>query len=258
MPRAKLLASFLFLLLGTTTALPQGFFVSVGGGYGLGTGTQSMGQNVTSVGTTGTLEGVYGSLGEGLKLGASAGYMFTENFGAEVGFSYWFGKSIDYGAKYVSSTSSTKFSSWGMVAVPSIVLSAGMESVNPYARFGLVLGIVRPTQEIKQVQESGTLEATLEERGGLAIGYSGALGISIPIGGVVDVFVETVLHSVSYSPGEYEITKYQINGSDRLSTLPQRTIEYKENLSFADQYVTLAVRRPFSSIGFAAGVRVNL
>lgn len=258
MTRTKLLTSILSLLFGTTTVLPQGMYVTLGGGYGLGTGTQYIGQNVTSTATTGSVEGVYGSLGEGLKLGVSAGYMFTENFGAELGFSYWFGKSIDYGQKNVSSSQTVKFSSWGIVAVPSVVLSAGMETVNPYARFGLLLGIVRPQQEITQAQTSGTLNAVIEEQGGLAIGYAGALGISIPIGGAVDVFVETVLHSVTYSPGEYEITKYQVNGADLLSTLTRKTIEYKESISFTDQYSTVAVRRPFSSIGFAIGARVTL
>lgn len=67
-----------------------------------------------------------------------------------------------------------------------------------------------------------------------------------------------MLHAVGYSPSKYEITKYTINNVDELPSLSHKEIDYKESFSSNDQYVALAIRRPFSSIGLAAGVRINL
>ncbi len=259
MSRMNILTVMVLLLIGATAALSQGMYLRFHGGYGLGAGTQAIGDNDTYTGTTLTTEGVYGSFGEGLKLGASAGYMFTDHFGAELGFSYWSGKSITYETKTTSSDfSSITWRSWGIVAVPSAVLSAGMKTINPYARVGLVLGVLRPREEVSQRSGANTLEAEVQESGGIALGYTGALGISLSAGNGVDIFAETVLNSVTYSPSKYEITKYIIDLQDRLPSLQDKTREYKETISANDTNVLPAVRRPFSSIGFAVGVRMAL
>jgi opacity protein-like surface antigen len=259
MSRANvLLLLALCLILGTTAGFAQGFYVSVNAGYGLGAGTQTIGTNHTSTATATSSEGVYGSLGEGFKFGASAGYMFNENFGVELGFSYWLGKSFESTYKTPDMTQTSKWSSWGIVAVPSVVISANLKPVNPYARFGLVLGLLNPKDEVGRVENGNNMDAATEDRGGLAVGFAGALGIVVPTGGAVDFFAEAVLHSVTCSPSKYEITKYIINGVDQLSNLPRKEIDYKESITSADQYVTTAVRRPYSSIGLAVGVRINL
>jgi hypothetical protein len=259
MPRAIALTVIAFLLVGTTTVLSQGMYLRFNGGYGLGAGTQSIGHNQTITPTGTSTEGVFGSFGEGLKLGASAGYMFTEHLGAELGFSYWSGKSVSYGSKTTTSDFfSNTWKSWGIVAVPSAVLSAGLKTINPYARVGLVLGLLRTSEEISQRNGASTLQAKVEENGGMSLGYTGALGISIPTGNGVDIFVEAVLNSITYSPSRYEITKYVVDLQDQLPGLKNKTFEYRETLTATDTNVLPAVRRPFSSIGFAIGVRVAL
>lgn len=258
MSRIKIPASMFLLFLGTTPVLSQGMFVTVSGGYGLGAETQNIGMNITGTGTSPSMEGVYGSYGEGLKAGASAGYMFTENFGVEVGFSYWFPRSVEYGFKYTTSTSSIKTTGSGFVVVPSVVISAGTKALNPYARVGLVLGIPSLKEEIRVVETGNNREIDMKEKGGLALGYSGALGINIPAGGGVDFFAEAVLSSLTFSPSSYEVTRYILNGVDQLPSLQQKTMEYKETVSSTDQNATTAVRIPFSSIGFAVGARITL
>ncbi len=259
MSRANLLLALaLCLILGATAGFAQGFHVSVNAGYGLGAGTQLIGYNYTSAGPTSSYEGVYGSLGEGFKFGASAGYMFNENFGAELGLSYWLGKSLETTFKTTSVTQSSKWSSWGIVAVPSVVISADTKPINPYARFGLVLGLLNPKNETSRSETGNNLEAVTEDHGGFAVGFAGALGILVPTGSTVDFFAEVVLYSVSHSPSKYEITKYNVNGVDQLSSLSHKEVDYKENFSSGDQNVTMAVRRPYSSIGLAVGVRINL
>jgi opacity protein-like surface antigen len=259
MSRTNVLLVLAFcLILGTTAGLAQGFYVNVNAGYGFGAGTQQFGYNYTSTGPTSSYEGMFGSYGEGFKLGASAGYMFNENIGAELGLSYWLGKSIEATYKTTTMTQSQKWSSWGIVAVPSVVISANMKPVNPYARFGLVLGLLNPKTELNRIEPGNNMDAVTEDVGGVALGFAGALGIVVPTGSTVGFFAEVVLHSVSYSPSKYKITKYNINGVDQLPSLSHKEIDYKESFSSSDQYVTLAARRPFSSIGLAVGVRINL
>ncbi len=259
MSRANaLLVIALCLLLGTSAGFAQGFYVGVNGGYGFGSGTQQIGYNYTELATGYRYEGVYGSLGEGFKFGASAGYMFDDNFGAELGLSYWLGNSIEYAYKTTTTTQTLKLSSWGIVAVPSVVLSASMKHVNPYARFGVVLGLLNPKAEVSTVQSSSTAVVVQEDQGGIALGFAGALGVVVTTGSAVDIFAEAVLHSVSYSPSKFEYTKYTVNGVDRLSTIANKTIEYKDSFSNTDQQVTGAIRRPYSSIGLALGVRIKL
>ncbi len=252
------IAVLLCLTLGAQVGFSQGFSVGANAGYSLGAGTQVLGASSTTSGTTTSLEGVYGSLGEGFRFGVSGGYMFDENIGAELGLSYLAGKTFEITTSSGGVTAVTKLTGSGFTAAPSIVLSATMKAVRPYARLGVVIGILRAKQEIAIQQAGQSVEYVLEESGGLALGYAAALGIVVPTGGVVDLFAEAGLHSVTYSPRQAEVTKLTVNGSDQLSTLPQRVVEYEENVTSGSQNNELAVRRPFSAIGIVVGARVNL
>ncbi len=258
MSRTEIFATMLLLLIGTTSALSQGLFVTVHGGYGLGAETQTIGMNYNASSVSPSASVVSGSYGEGAKAGGSVGYMFTENFGVELAFSYWFPKSVDYQAIYPGMTSSVSMKGSGFVAVPSVVISGGKDAPSPYARVGLVLGVPNLKEEIRQIQPSSNSETDLQEKGGFPLGYTGALGVNIPAGGSVDIFAEAVLYSLTYSPSSYEYTRYIVNGVDRLPSLQRKTVDYKETVSSTDQSATTAVRIPFSSVGFAAGVRIRL
>jgi hypothetical protein len=247
------------LLLAANLAVAQEFFVTMNGAYGLGAGTQLVGTSYSPSGTASSVEGVYGSLGEGFKFGVSGGYLFTNHFGAELGLSYWLGKSIDYTYKSSTSTQSSAISGKGFVAVPSLIFLSNLKPVNPYGKFGLVIGLVRSKLDQSVEDPTTDAEITVEDQGGVAIGFAGALGVIVPTGGPVDFFAEVVLHSLTYSPSKYEITKYTVNGQDRLPTLTNKTVDYKESfLTNSPTPVTLSVRRPFSSIGFSLGARMTL
>jgi hypothetical protein len=245
--------------------LAQGVYVSANAGYGLGAGTQILGMNQTSAGTTITyysFEGVFGSYGEGFKFGASAGYMFNKNFGTELGLSYWLGKTFEWTANAGWNSQTSKYSCSGFLAVPSIVVSADMKTINPYARFGLVFGTMKVKEEGRYEENAHIREGTIEETGSLAFGYVGALGIVVPAGGTVDIFAEVALHSLTYSPSQSEVTKLTVDGVDQKASLPRTVYKYEESfdLSFppGTTDTKLAVRRPLSSIGIVVGVRINL
>ena len=258
MPRTIILTVvILCLIFGANIGLAQGVYVTANAGYGLGAGTQGLDVNTGFTQTTTSYEGVYGSLGEGSKFGASAGYMFSKNLGTELGFSYWLGKTFEGTQKQTNRTQSNKWSGSGFVAVPSIVVSANMKTINPYARFGLVFGILKVKEEIR-IETSQITEATQEETGGLAFGYAGALGIVVPAGGTVDIFVEVGLQAFTFSPSQLELTKYTVNGVDRLPTVTDKVVKYEDSFNTGTPMVQLGVRRPFSSIGLVVGARISL
>jgi hypothetical protein len=247
----------LCLILGANIGLAQGVYVTAIAGYGLGAGTQEIDFNATFTGTTSSYEGIYGSLGEGFKFGVSAGYMFDKNLGAELGLSYWLGKAFE-ASLIAAMPAGYKWSGSGFVAVPSIVVSANTKTISPYARFGLVLAILKVKRESRDAFSGQTIERTLEETGNLAFGYAGALGIVVPAGGAVDFFAEVALYSVTYSPSQEEITKYAVNGVDQKPSLVRTVYKYEDSYNNSTSDVGLAVRRPFSSIGIVVGARVNL
>lgn len=48
------------------------------------------------------------------------------------------------------------------------------------------------------------------------------------------------------------------NGVDQLPSMQRKVYDYKDSFTNAEEGVYMAARRPFSSIGFVAGMRINL
>jgi hypothetical protein len=255
-------AAVLCIALAANIGLAQGFYVTANAAYGLPAATQSLGYN-SSVSTNGTInqDGVYESYGRGVKFGASAGYMFTENIGAELGVSYWLGRRAEIGTSWPGGTDNTSLQGAGFIIVPSVVVSASKSAITPYARLGLVLGILG-VKEDRLIRTDATTDLSWEMTGNLAIGYAGALGINVPAGGKVSFFAEVAVHSLSYSPGQIEQTRSVFNGVDQLTTDQDLVTHYQEHLTLTpggpDQHSAMATRLPFSSIGFAVGARIDL
>ena len=185
--------------------------------------------------------------------------MFNSNIGMELGLSYWPGKTFESSPlEGASQLSESRFGS-GFVMTPAIVISSGTQTITPYARAGLVFGLLKVTRESKFV-ESGqpTEEYTLEETGGLAVGYSGAIGVVISTSGTADFFAEIDLQSVTYSPSKMELTRYVVGGEDELYRVRNPTYTFEESIPSNSESSLLADRLPFSSIGITVGIRIEL
>lgn len=253
-----LIVSILCLSIPLNVGSAQGWYVAPFIGYRLGAGTQAVGENSTTSGTSTSYEGVYGSLGEGFGFGASVGYLGSSSLGVELGLAYWLGNSFETTSSYYGSTETDKVSGTGFMATPSIVVAVDLHSVKPYARLGLVFGIMKVTAEMSMTYNGQTTSRTAEETGGLGFGYAGGFGIIVPLGGSVDFFTEAALFAVTYSPGQAELTKYTVNGADQLASVTNKVVTYKDSYNSTEQNTSLAVRRPFSNIGINAGIRINL
>ena len=255
-PIARGVFALSLIILFQKSSYAQGAFFAASVGYGLSAGSQQL--ESKSDGTN--REGVYGSFGQGLKFGATGGYMFSQHVGAELGLVYLIGTSAEGGSTGTSS-STDKRSGSGFMLAPAVVI-AGTGTVAPYAKAGIVLGFLKVKNEssgtFAQGQTQSRFESTEEETGGVAIGYTGGVGAVFSGGSQLSFFAEVVLVSIAFSPSQIELTKATLDGKDVLSQITNKKDDYKDSYSTTEQNVRAGVREPFGSVGVNVGVRVNL
>jgi len=274
MKSMKLFSSItvLFCLLSCNSLYSQGAYVSVNAGYGESMSSQNLEfidfYNYNSSGNSFTEEQVFVSLGKGVNLGGSFGYMFNKNIGAELGLSYLVGGQSTAKDDFSGGTTDYTLSSNMLRIIPSLVISSGMEKVNPYARFGLVLGTGSVKYEVESREDGDLVLTDLKMNGGLAVGLHAAIGAIFSLNDKVSLFGEINMINMSYAPTQGEITKASFNGVDQL---PMLTTSQKE-VEFVDSYTSsfgnpppeslpskeLKQKLPFGSIGLNVGLRISL
>ncbi len=183
-----------------------------------------------------------GSYGQGVRGGLSVGYNINRYIAIEGTFNYF------HSSKNLMTRSLTTVVGSGQVLgsitsrghvnavdfAPSFVFSPGLEKVNPYVRFGVVLplwGRLYIETDALQISNPpaglplppGTMVKTVihrqeEVKPNVTIGMQGALGVSINVSPRIDVFVETEYRNVPVKSKSKEVTKYEetntaINGS---------------------------------------------
>ena len=138
---------------------------------------------------------------------------------------------------------------------PSIVISAGKEGLNPYAKFGLVAAKGKLVHELEYMQ-NGVLQMETEHKGGWGLGLQGALGVEFGLSDQLAFFSELSMSNLSYAPERAEVVAYRYNGADVLHHLSVRDRE----TTYVDSYVDsnkgeampkerLKENAPFSSVG---------
>jgi hypothetical protein len=206
-------------------------YLSLGAGAGIGTARSyelyTDGKKVHPVG-----------LGTGLNVNFRAGYFLNEFMAIELGFAYRLGFStkVDVsetiGEKSSTSSGNIKYSSNMFQLVPALIISPNISSgkVRPYARLGVIVGILPSIKTNIDVTSTGILSsvnmvATLKYSGGVAIGGSSALGCDFNLSDLLAIYVEIYYDALSYAPSKGEFTKFEQNGTD---ILPSMTTNDKE------------------------------
>jgi hypothetical protein len=244
----------------------QSAYVTVNAGYGMRAGSFSGGNNTENADNTGSAEVVNISLGKGLNFGGSFGYMFNKNIGAELGVSYLLGGKSETTDEYYSSP--TEKITWedevhsNMIRFsPTFILASGMEKINPYAKFGLTVGVGSFTENSNRNSTNGDhTERTWKNNGGVAVGYTASIGANYPLNEKMSLFGELTLIDLNYAPKKGEMTKYTDNGTDMLGTLDvnDKEVEYVDSYSYDNNTSSnpdepekhLKWKLPFSSMGF--------
>ena len=249
-------------------------YVSINGGYGLVSASNSQYASTTVYsGSPTTYESFKstGSFGKGLQFGATVGYLFTENIGAELNVGYLIGETITHTQTDSRGLFQEEKSSAKMLRLtPSIKIQVGKKNIKPYMRFGLVIGlapkiITSYTLNIPNSTYTHTEESSRTMSGGTSIGFSAGMGANFKLNKRIGVFAEFNLVSQAWAPKKAVFTKSIVNGVD---VLPSSTISQKE-VEYVDPYVqgisnpnepskSLKIYMPFSSIGINVGLQIAI
>lgn len=267
--------AILFLLLSISSISKisaQNAYASLNIGYGFKSSTQNISgfNNFSSNGGNSLrhYEQINLSLGRGAQLGGALGYMFNPHIGMELGLNYLIGAQTD--ATRSNNNGYTNYHYWAnqFRINPTLVLSTGMTPINPYAKFGLLVGIGSVHQEINDYNGNDLENMFIKSNGGTAVGFTSAIGCLFNVKDNVNFFAEINLVNLSYAPSKSLITKDEVNGVDRL---PFMTTSQKEG-EYVDSYtsdpnnprpnsvpsLSLKTKMPFSSVGFNIGLRFTL
>ncbi len=254
----------------------QDTYVKVSPGYSFGIGEygvyqdRSASANSAGTGFNTTYKSVKLTYGSGLNFGGAIGHMVNENMGFELGISMLFSNSVtfkdavsgstsDYSSTYEESATMIRF-------MPAFVLSAGKKQVNPYAKFGLVLG---KGSIVENYKESGefNIEQQMRFSGGTAVGFHSAVGLEVG-SQKAKFFGEVSYIGLSYEPTRGETELFTVNGQDVMSQAPTYLKEFEvveeRTVSDTDPVVQTSPSKrmkqtfPFSSFGLNVGFRFTL
>ena len=284
---AKKVVLLMFINLFSIAAYSQ-FYINVGGGYNLGIANQTLLNianqtlliNYESTDNIQKIENVKTSLGKGLNFGLNIGYMFNGNIGIDLQCSYLLGDENAGESKSNYTFFSTNYYDYEKISVknqiirinPSLIIASGFDKLDPYARFGVILGFGSVTYtNLNEEYENNILENKVIEKwkfnGGMAFGLSSALGLMYHISDLISVYGELDLVSMSYAPTNGVMTEYTVNGADKLPdlTTDAKEIEFLDEITYdydnppstAEPSKELKFYFPYSSIGLNIGVRFS-
>jgi len=251
----KIIVVFIISISAVAIAKAQGAYVNVDVGYNLSAASDVIGVNTT----TSNNEIVKGTFGKGISFGLGVGYMFSENVGAEIAFSYLVGSKIETTDNDGTITGTSEAKSKLMRLTPALKVTGG-KSIKPYAKFGVILGLA-PKVEIESTGSGLTYTSTGNDKlsGGMSIGLMGAAGVDIELSKMVSVFVELNSFNQSWAPdkdewtstvtslGTTETESGTVNYEDKVSTSSSQSGSSTQQLKM---YV------PFSSFGIHLGVKL--
>jgi hypothetical protein len=245
MKRVYILVIAICMMAATVNA--QKYYARLGVGVGLGLSYYN-GQfgNETINSTSDVTEIKSGSLGTGLNVNLGLGYMFSKYVGVDLGFNEFigFGVKSDYNQTQINYSQQwdDKYSSMMFQIIPALVITPGLEKINPYGRFGLIIGVVNKTNySFTNTQSSNpNLKATNstvekykdKDSGGIAIGFSTAIGADYNLNEKISLYAEINLNGLSYSPKKGKIEEWTIDGVDMLpnATTKEKEWEYVKKL----------------------------
>lgn len=152
--------------------------------------------------------------------------------------------------------------------IPSVVLACHLGEINPYAKFGLVIGNGYVTYEMVDNAGGNITETVTKLNGSAALGLSSAIGAIVKLNKLFSVFGELNGISLTYSPAKSEITKYTYLGADLLPNLTvcEKEKKYVSELIYdydnpsleSEPTRELKHSLPFGSFGFSVGLRISL
>ena len=252
MKQKIVLISLLASILSCGTAMAQNDGLSlradIGVGFPSGVGT------ATSQNNTVTTVAPY-SLGSGFNIAVAGNYMFSEHIGAGLDLNYMIGYASTTTVKIDNPITTTNVSTGSLFAItPNVIISANSGKINPYARFGIVIGM--PSYQVKSTESSvGAYTGTNIETytGGGAIGWYAGFGVQFPLTDKLKLNVELFDRDLTYAP----TTDTNTQAYDGQQKNPTKTMSTSSDPSSGTNTENTSYL-PFGSVGFKVGVTMNL
>ena len=271
MNRISFLCFGMLFALMSSSVKGQGSYATFHFGYGLAFNSENLANfgiyQSSSTQSVQKMELIRGSFGKGLNISGSYGYMFNQNFGAELGISYLIGST--YEGNDISFGSSSKTIGQGKMLRlnPMMRFSSSKGSIRPYAKAGFMIGFGNIVLDHENWTGNDLEELKLKINGGMAFGLNTGFGVDFVSSEKLVFFSEIQFVSMRYSPKRGEITEWTINGADVLgkATTNDKEIIFVDEVTYTSQNPTpdseptkiLKLDTPFSSVGLQLGVRFN-
>lgn len=278
MKKIVLLASVLFA---GFTVKAQGFYAELNVGYGLGLPSSTLGnETYTDVAGTGSYsKPITGTLGSGLNITVTPGYMISKHLGVELGINYFMGSKtvISESSSSLNFSDKTTAHSNQLRLLPSVVVSTGGEKLYGFAKAGLAIPVLGDTKGIREVSTPTPLGAIPTEintltKGNVSLGFRGSVGIGYNISDLIALNLEVFHTSLTIKPKSRTIESYTSAGQDLLGfmdTYDKETNYVGElnsssnNDSYNPDYSTdsakdeIPTKTNFSQFGIALGIKFN-
>jgi hypothetical protein len=206
-------------------------------------------------------------LANGVPIVAAAGYYFGNNFGIELGVDYFAGFNVKPFDEFYESATTSKGRGSMLSIVPAFVVRINNDKLKPYARLGIIIGVLNKVLDFETSDlSSNSSETTSKIYGGIAVGAQAALGAELPLNDFISLFGEVNLDEISWAPTKGKYLKDTYNGVDLLPnmTTKEKTWIYVKNLDTSqtipdsDPNKNTLVNYSFSNVGLIVGVKLNL
>jgi hypothetical protein len=247
----------LLVMAGTLNA--QKYYARLGVGIGLGLSYYS-GQSVNRTingSNSDVSESKSGSLGTGLNINLGAGYMFSKYIGVELGFNEFIGFGVKTNFNMTQTGYSQqfddKYKAMSFQIIPALVITPGFEKINPYGRFGLIIGVINSTNYSYTDSRTGNpdFKATAiyvenykdKDFGGIALGFAAAVGADYSLNEKLSLYAEVNLNGVNYSPRKGKVVEWTKDGVDQIPLMTTKDLEW-EYVKTLDDQVTIPSGNP--------------
>jgi hypothetical protein len=267
------------LMAGIANAQKTYIRLGVGGGVGL---KQYDGENWADETSTPNSDNFViksTGLGGGFNANLAFGYMLSDYVGIELGVNEFIG--LTKKTKYTSTSNSgdytTDYKVSGMMlqVVPAIVITPGLEKLNPYARLGMIVGILpsitdktnsTATYSGETLKVTHTGDAKIKLSGGVAFGFTAAGGVAFNLSEKLDFFAEIVFNGITYAPSKGKYKEWTVDGDDQLAKADTRDKEWTFEKKYdadetipttsPDKYPKMSVN--FSNVELNIGIKLKL
>jgi hypothetical protein len=266
------------MMVGTLNAQKMYIRAGLGGGVGLKQYVQNFWADETATATEDNYVVKSLGLGGGFNVNAAFGYKLSDYVGIEFGINEFIGlaKKVT-GSRTGTSydfTSEDKISGMMLQVVPAVLITPNLEKVNPYARVGMIIGVLpsimvnssNTNTNSGETRATTKTESKMKLHGGLAVGFTAAGGATFKLSDKLALYGEFVFNGITYAPSKGIYKEYTIDGVDQLgdmTTNQKETIYVKkydadETIADSDPDKAPKVSLNFSNVELNIGVIIKL